>query len=511
MNEIEEDKEQKQPKRKRSFLRWLFWIFIFLLFLFIAIPVLIHISPVQNWLVDKVAVNISQKTSSKVTLDAVDFSVFSGLELNDLYVSSPEMEEDTLMHVKELSTSLTESVLSVFRREVLLDKITLSEATIKIKKQKGDTLTNLRKFLLGFSSNNEQPSSNKDGLKLDLEQINFNDVYVEISDESNDDKTWISLNKGAVNIDSFSIKENVYNISNLYLLDPVVTLIKGNHETIDTKNTQAVEEVIKKQLSLPVDLRINKLEVVNGQFHLEDWNHEKSSLVKALDYHNLNVNEIHFLAENIKVSKDFSIEAFVDNMSLQEDSGFGIKNLQVEEFLINRNNVLLSGLDLNLNNSRVTNYISFQYNELVDFKDFGKKIKVVSDLKGSVIAVSDLLYFFPELKSKRFFKQNSNSVLKLSGIVNGNLKNIEADNLRLTIDNKIVLNGSISGRNLHLPQSALFNMYIDNLNTSMSDLRKVIPGFNPPAQFDKLGPIVFRGDIEGFFNDLVVYLSLIHI
>ena len=502
----EEEKKEIKTKSKSRFWRWVFYILILLICILIALPILVHLTPVQNWLVSKVADNISEKTSSQVKLDAVDFSVFSGIALNNLYVSSPGMANDTLMHVDELSTSLTESILSVFNGEVLLDKITLSAATIKINKPKGDSLTNLRKFLLAFSGNESSQSSHQSGYKIDLEEINFNKVYVEVSDDSKEDKTWISLNEGNVNFDSFSIKDNSYAISDLYLLDPIVTIIKGNkEESIATSNTKVAEKLIKEQLSLPVNLSIDKLEVVNGKFNLENWKHEKVTTLRALDYHHLNVNEIHFLAEKINVSKDFSIEAFIENLSLNEDSGFGIKDLQVEEFKIDTSTILLSGLDLKLNDSRVKNYISFEYNDFADFKDFGKRVKVVSDMKGSVIAISDLLYFFPELRTKKFFKQNSGSVLNLSGIVNGNLKNIEADNLQLAIDERIELRGSISGKNLHLPESALFNMYIDNLETSMADLRQVIPGFNPPDQFDKLGPIVFRGDIEGFFNDLVVY------
>ena len=113
----------------------------------------------------------------------------------------------------------------------------------------------------------------------------------------------------------------------------------------------------------------------------------------------------------------------------------------------------------------VQNYIEFKYDDLSDFSDFGKKVSIVSDMQSSTIAISDLLYFFPELKEKGFFKQNPNSILKLSGIVNGNLYNLEADRLNLAIDNRVKFKGAVSMTNLHLPKSALFNLYVDNLNT----------------------------------------------
>ncbi len=504
MKELEEEKQQtKLPPRKRRF-RWVLWLLLLLLILIIAIPLIIQLRPVQKWLVDKVANNISEKTSSAVSIEAIDFSIFSGLLLNDLYISSPEMENDTLMYVGEFSTSLTENILSVFNKEVMLDEITLTNAMINVKKMKGDTTSNLRKFLLNFASEKSNDNAGGANYQIDLEQINFNETSISIIDEDRQDKTLISLDNGYVDFESISIVENDFSIHKLYFSNPVVIIEKGSNTSVNvrTGNEHPLEN---KTLSLPMNVTAQQLEIVNGYFLLNDNNHKKISLAKALDYHHLDVSNINILASDIVVTEDFSIKASISDLSLQESSGFGIKELKVDALTIDTNHIVLSEFDLNLNRSEVKNYIEFEYDDFSDFKNFGQKVKLISDMKGSLIAISDLTYFFPELKTKRFFIENANSVLKISGIVNGNLRNLEADNLNLAIDDRINLKGSISGRNLHQPKSALFNMYIDDLNTSMSDLQEVIPGFNPPEQFQKLGPIHFTGDIEGFFNDLVIY------
>jgi len=505
MKEQEVEKQQaKAPQKKRRF-RWLLWLLLALLILLIAIPLIIQLKPVQKWLIDKVTDNLSERTSSVVSIEAIDFSVFSGLLLNDLYVSSPEMENDTLMYVGEFSTSLTENILSLLKKEVLLDEISLSDAMINIKKMEGDNVSNLRKFLLRLSNEDNDRLRDRKSYQIDLEQINFNNTSISITDETLDDKTYITLDNGYIDFEAISIEHNSYDINKLFFSNPSVIIEKGKDTSVKVKTSVKNELTNNAALNLPVNLTAKELEIVNGYFSLNDKNHRKINLQRALDYNHLNVSNIDINATDISVNKDFSIAASISKLKLQESSGFGIEELSVDELIIDTSHIVLSDFGLLLNDSEVKNYIEFQYGDFSDFKNFGQKIKVVSDMRGSVIAVSDLTYFFPELKTKPFFKENANSVLNLSGIVNGNLKNLEADRLNLAIDDRINLRGSISGRNLDKPKSAIFNMYIDDLNTSMSDLREIIPGFNPPAQFDKLGPIHFTGDIEGFFNDLVVY------
>ena len=501
----EKIEEQDIPMGSKKKRRWLLYLILILLFLLIGIPLLLQLHPVQNWLIDKVATNTEKKTSSKVTIDNVTFSLTKGFTLNEFYVSTPEIEDDTLMYVGAFSTSLSKNILSVFKNEILMDEINLSEAKINVHTTKGDTISNLKKFLLGLANEKKQKNKEGEALIIELEQINLADVAISIDDENTEDITQISLGKANVYINSISLMNNDVDIENLILVDPFVAIEKGEDKQVIVDSEFGIEGIEHTEYELPILLNVNTLSVDNGRFKLNDWNHQVLNKVNALDYHHLDAENINVEANNILIEPPFNIEAVIESFAVKESSGFEIKDLEVDHFQIDTNHVLLSDFKLDLKRSVVQNYIEFKYNDLSDFSDFGKKVSVVSDMKSSTIAISDLLYFFPELKEKGFFKQNPNSILKLSGIVNGNLYNLEADKLNLAIDNRVKFKGAVSMANLHLPKSALFNLYVDNLNTSIKDLRRIIPGFNPPEQFNKLGPINFTGDIEGFFNDLVIY------
>jgi len=106
---MEEDKLVVVPeKRTKSKFRYLIWLLLLLLLLIILIPFLLHVKSIQNWLVDKASKSIAEKTEAKVEVGEVDFSIFKGLILEEVYISDPEtgvlvhlppMREDTSNYI----------------------------------------------------------------------------------------------------------------------------------------------------------------------------------------------------------------------------------------------------------------------------------------------------------------------------------------------------------------------------------------------------------------------------
>src|SRR5690606_33484433 len=47
------------------------------------------------------------------------------------------------------------------------------------------------------------------------------------------------------------------------------------------------------------------------------------------------------------------------------------------------------------------------------------------------------------------------------------------------------------------------HLELDRMKTNVKTLRKLIPGFTPPENFDRLGNLDFSGNFDGFFVDFV--------
>ncbi|MDV7400239.1 hypothetical protein RZS08_52985, partial [Arthrospira platensis SPKY1] len=75
-------------------------------------------------------------------------------------------------------------------------------------------------------------------------------------------------------------------------------------------------------------------------------------------------------------------------------------------------------------------------------------------------------------------------------------------------DNSLILEGSFSTRDLTVRNSEVLNLGLTRLSTSMPTLRQLLPGFAPPANFDRLGRLNFSGRFDGYFSSFVAFGAL---
>lgn len=519
------DKEQGnvEVKKKRSPWRWLWRFILILLLIILLLPLLLHFTPFQNWLVDKSANRISKKTNSTVEVGSVDFSIFKGFVFEDVYISNENAPADTLLQIGSFSSSLTQNILSVIENKVRLRDIKLEGTHFYIKTEKGEQNSNLEKFFSNLSQSKSSGSSGSKPLDIQLGLIAFKDIHIKVENENDLKFLSIDLKSGNIDIKSIDLKNDSFQINKLELLDPIVKMGEGLEEnkTIvkveDETNQEAKDSTnAKDSISVSQDsnselyVGLQELLINGGAFSLDNWNKPLKSDTgnPAIDYDHLSISSIDIDAQSLELRSPLDIELQVNKLSLKENGGFEIEKLEVGKLHFNKKALALEELSLRTNNSKIEEYLEFNYNDFSDFKDFAKNIKIISAMSGSKIALSDLNYFFPDLYKSSFFKINKNRSLYLTGIVNGTIDNLEADNLFLTVDNLVELSGALSTISLTDPSKALINMYVDEFNTSLANLKMIIPGFNPPEQFYKLDPIQFTGDIEGFFNDFVIYGSL---
>ena len=504
-------KEEQKIETKSKDNKWLknlkrFLIFV-LLFIFLS-PLILHVGFVQNWIGGKICNKIAKQTQSKIEIGNLDFSIFRGLLLKDVYISSPNNPSDTLAFIGEASTTLTENILSLIHKEANIEDINLFDAKFKILNKQGERSDNLKQFLGKLSS-----PGTKEGAKagkpliLDIRNLNLRNVQVEIENETKSTLTFISLKEAHVGVKELNLAQDSFIIESLSLARPVFDMYKGN--AIETGNREVVKSDIgpKVESSNTFYLAVKNLEISEGLF--KRYNTSKAKSRKgSLDVDDLEVTELNLVAQNFQLNGNNDLVGKVTNLSLQEKNGFEIKKLAIDSLRFNDNQLLLAGIDLNTDESTISDYIEFKYEKLSDFGSFAKAIEINADMTGSVVTFQDLIYFFPELKKSPFFKLNGQRKFRLTGILEGTVDDLYADNMYLSIDNLVELSGSLSTNNLTNSSSALVNLYVDELSTSLINLKKIIPGFKPPEQFFKLDPISFTGDIEGFFNDFVIYGNL---
>lgn len=325
MAEKEKVTDKKKPKASKW--RWLFRLLLLLLLIFILIPFIIHIKPVQNWIVDRVTHNISEKTGSTVSIGEVDFSIFKGLVLNDAYISSKDSPQDTLAYIGSFSSTLSENILSLMDNRIRMKELVISNADIQIKKKAGDSKSNLQYFLENFGS--QKSSTQKPGqpINTELGLLHLSDVSLKIEDENKGDNTFIAFNEGIIDFEGIYLDEDSILINSLNLVDPIVHISKGK----STAETTIETDVIKldnlqdgevSESSFFMQIKSSKID--GGEFSLDDWKKspKENSKGQSIDYNHLFVSDINIDAETIVLKAPFDIKAKVNSLGLKEQNGF---------------------------------------------------------------------------------------------------------------------------------------------------------------------------------------------
>lgn len=504
----QEESTAVTTKRRWSLLRICLWIFLLILLGLILVPLVFQLQPVQNWAVDKLAKNLSEKTGAEVTVDHIDFSIFDGLILEQVFISEPESPQDTLAYIGSFSTTLEENISSLLNNSLRVNNVNVSDVILNIKTEEGHEISNLQTFLNKLSTKSKQKKEGGKQMDIELNSVNFSNISFKITDSQNSMLS-IAVSEGSVVIDKFDLENLDFEIEKLMLFEPRYVEIKnGKKEPQQVDKEEDPIDVEPSEDVKALSLSIHYMEISGGAFSRDDWYKSAVAKKKSLDVNHLHINQINLNADSTRLTTPLDLTSQIRSLTLKEDNGFEINELNVAKLAVNDKQIALEKFVLNTGKSQLGEELVFSYNEFGDFKKFADKIEIEAELRESKLSFQDMIYFFPELKNSSFSRKNSSKWMKLTGRLTGTIDEMEAEDLSLSFNDMIKLEGYLSTYDLTKSETALINLHVEEFNTSLTNLREIIPGFTPPEQFYKLDPIEFTGDIDGFFKDFVLYGQL---
>jgi hypothetical protein len=509
---MQEEKQVTATKKKnKSGFRLLIWVFLFLILLVILLPLILHIKPVQNWLVNKAANSISEKTQAKAKVGKVDFSIFKGLLLEDVYLSSPSDQSDTLAHIGRFSSSLRENFTSLIKNSISLNEVFIEDVRLILKTNENETMSGFEKMLSNFRGKPSGPSKPRKSFQFSLEKIYFNNVFISKQNNAKGDFMDLSLKEGTLVIDSLDINRKRFVFQTLMLSNPIAIIHNKVIAASSDESIKSEAPVVEKESKKERDafyLKIRNVEISNGRFKLDNWRKAPKAKSAGFDANHLDITDFNINASETIFETPMNFESSIKSLNLNEANGFALNSLNVDKLRVDMEQVHLDNFALGTDRSTLGDQLTFSYDDFSSFKKFAQEIEIEADLTETKLAFQDLLYFFPELTRSPFIKKNKNKWLKLSGSVLGTIDNLDTDGLSLSFSDLITMKGTLSTSALTRSESALVNLNVEKFQTSLANLKLIIPNFNPPEQFYKLDPIVFSGDIDGFFKDFVVYGTL---
>ncbi|HMG14451.1 MAG TPA: hypothetical protein VK590_03320, partial [Saprospiraceae bacterium] len=484
-------------------LRVLYRFIGILVFLFLLLFLIVQIPSVQSWATRNLQDYIHNKTKTRVHIGNISLNFFEGVKIKDLYIE--DLHKDTLIYAKEIIADLSLNPIGLINNNLVIDKVTVNSTSMHILTYAGEKDSNLDQIIALIFPPKKKPSTGK------ALNISINNAFIASSsfleyDQNNGNYLSIYALVARVAIDTLDIPNKKYVFTSGFFDNPQVVI--QNHSPL--KGAIKSVAALPAQKSHPLALEFGRLRIVNGSFANDDYSRPPElnlDNLNDIDFKHLKVANISIRARKLKINgQNYSAEPF--ELSLSESKGFKLDSLKSSLVQISPSKAELRNLLIKTPYSTIGDSILFSYNGFDDWGKFNDEVKLKVNFKNSEIAIRDVATFIPALKKVKFFNSNFDEKLKINGVVKGKINDLNAKNLEIEVRDQFKLLANFSSKDLAVSNQEMINLNIKELTTKYSFLKDVIPEFNLPPAFAKLGNLNFKGQYDGFFTDFVAFGTL---
>ncbi len=413
-----------------------------LLLLVVALWIAIQLPFVQNWLADYAAKRLSKALQTKVQVKNVSFTLLNRVNLEGLYIE--DRQRDTLLSAGKMQLNLNDWF--ILKDSIDLKYIGLQDARIYLQRSQ-DTVWNYQFIVDYFSGDKKKKPTDptdttKQKLTLSISAIDMSNVVFEMRDKWKGNTQYIGI--GAMNMTARNVDPatSLFDIAEVKLTSPRYMALSyhGNWSYEDSVRERRRIDALPPGGGFPenpgkIDLRIAKVTLQDGFFQLRNLR-EVTALQDLFDTKNIFLDKINGTATNLRWMGDTL--SFKADLVGGSGNSFQLKKLHTD-FTFQPQLMEFKDLDLQLSNSRITNYFSMAFKNTDEIGDFVTKVKLTADFKNATISTNDLAYFTSGMKGR-------NQLIGLNGLVSGTLNELQSDNLQLTAG-RTRINGALLVQN----------------------------------------------------------------
>lgn len=347
--------------------------------------------------------------------------------------------------------------------------------------------------------------------KVDIKSLYirpFNSVVLEnlyVLDKNKD--TLLSTPKLAVDIYGFSlftsIKRKVINLESIELDNGSFYLKKQKDSTTNLKfiiDYFNSGDTAKKIASKPWTINFDKVAITN--FHFRYKNQLIDTVENKVNFNDIDVSHFSTTVTGMNI-KDHLFKGDVKNLTLQEKSGFYVKNFTAHT-TIDTNQILLRHLAIQTKHSSLKDYFRMRFKSFDDFDNFENKVNMDANFKASRISSTDIAYFTSGMGKVSFD-------LGIEGRAKGLVNNLKAKNVTITGGQATFIKGDFNLRGLPDWDNTFLDLKFEQVASNKKDVDYLIshfsgsPNMKAPAIIGKFGNINFTGRFTGLQNDFVAY------
>ena len=310
-----------------------------------------------------------------------------------------------------------------------------------------------------------------------LDQVALDGVL--IRDQSGD--TLIYAERIIVNLDDISLSKKKFTIASTDVDNALIHIQRSKENVF---NHSFIKEYFAKDTKKKnkIKFALNEAVFTNTRFRYDD--HRKEARDSGMDYFHLDAWNINGKLSDLEIKKDV-IYANVDEISMQEKSGFKLNNLSTKAEISPRG-VLLSNLEIKTDDSYVKssklNMLSNSYN---CFKYFVDSVSFDGNITQSNVSLKDVAYF-------AYVIEGMDDQVKLKTGIHNKVVDLELRDLDLQFRKKSRIKGTIRLDDYREFEKGIFSEKLDYAYVDLEELSKLKLPISSSSRYIKVSPQVER-------------------
>ncbi len=243
----------------RRTIKVVFWIIISVILLSVILAVLINFPSIQTKIVQKATTFISNKTHTKVEINAVSISFPKSVVVEGLYLE--DTRQDTLVYAQRAKVNM--SLSGLLNKKITINSFSLNNATVNLYNSKTDSGFNYNFLVTAFSDTTAQVETDTvstekwtfgiDKVRLQNIRFLYNDNYAAMN-------VRVEIKKSELDVGLIDLEKSVYNIDEMFL-DGLTAIVK---------QTATANTITNDPGALMPNISFKKLQLSNAAVHYVD-------------------------------------------------------------------------------------------------------------------------------------------------------------------------------------------------------------------------------------------------
>ena len=502
----------EEPKKKHSGkFRWARRLLYFLLIIIFLPILLFQIPQVQNYAARELTKFLSKEMGTEVSLERCKLNIFYEIRLEKFYIE--DLQGDTLLYAGLLDVDHT-GLYRLLNQELEIESLTLDNAKVTVSREEGKEFKNFQ-FLVDYFTPKEpnKTADDQSPFILKLQHFLLTNVQFHTPDAVKGETIDVEAARLEAFLNKFDLIEKDIELESLSIHGPNIVLDQYERRPLP-ENKPPSQLVSSTDPTIPLDttkILIKDFLLSGGTFQFSNRRKEPKKLTEpgTLNFNHLDVYNINFHFQEFHFNSELEFQGRIESSSFRERNGFILENVSANAATLNCHGLSLFGMELRTPHTVLGDTLLFRYDSYYDWETFPDDVEM--DLRFSeeaYVSLKDIMTFAPALENNPFFKENKDEEVNITGRVTGEVNKLDGEDLKINLAGGVLIEGNFSTYNLAVKDEQFLHLELDRLQTHVLTLRKLIPGFVPPANFDHLGNLDFSGNFDGFFVDFVANGSL---